>query len=56
MRSKHEKLGFENGGITKGNMDCHLVTVKVGIKSSTDQGMQLNGFAFDQFGLEGLDS
>jgi hypothetical protein len=36
-------------------MDGHLVTVKICVKGSTDQGVELDGFALDQNGLEGLD-
>ena len=32
----------------------HLVTVKVGVKSGTDQRVQLNCFTFDEDWLEGL--
>ena len=37
-------------------MNCHLVTVKVGIKSSTNERMQLDSLAFNQFRLESLDT
>ncbi len=37
-------------------MNGHLVTVKVGVKGSTDQGVQLNGLAFNQHRLKGLDA
>ncbi len=37
-------------------MDGHLVAVEVGAKSSTDEGMDVNGLAFHQDRLEGLDA
>ncbi|OIQ76048.1 hypothetical protein GALL_422760 [mine drainage metagenome] len=37
-------------------MNRHLVTVKVGIESRTNQRMQLNGFALDQDRLKGLNA
>ena len=33
----------------------HLVTVKVGVESRTNERVQLNGFALDQTRLECLD-
>ena len=36
-------------------MDCHLVTIEVGVVSGADQRMNANGFAFNELGLEGLD-
>ena len=37
-------------------MNSHLVAVKVGIESRAHQWVQLNGFAFDQNRLKGLDA
>ena len=37
-------------------MNRHLVTVKVGVKRSANQRVQLNGLAFNQHGLEGLNT
>ena len=37
-------------------MHSHLVTVKVGVESRTNQWMQLDGLAFDQDGLKRLDA
>ena len=37
-------------------MNSHLVTVKVGVKSSTDQWVQLDRLAFDKDRLESLDA
>ena len=37
-------------------MDSHLVTVKVGVKSSTDQWVQLDRLAFDKNRLKSLDA
>ena len=37
-------------------MHGHLVTVEVGVKGGTDQWVQLDGLAFDQHRLKGLDA
>ena len=37
-------------------MDCHLVSVKVGIESSTCERMQLDSFALNQLRLESLNT
>ena len=37
-------------------MYSHLVTVKVGIECRTDERVQLDCLAFDQYRLEGLDT
>src|SRR5260370_20981810 len=34
----------------------HLIAIEVGIKGGTDQWVQLNGAAFDQHSLKGLDT
>ena len=36
-------------------MDCHLVTVEVGVKCSTCQGVKLDSLTFNHLGLERLD-
>ena len=35
-------------------MNCHLVTIEIGVKSFTDQRVQVNGVTLDQSWLEGL--
>ncbi len=37
-------------------MHCHLVAVKVSIECRANQGMQLNGTAFDQLGFKSLNT
>ena len=37
-------------------MNRHLVTVEVGVEGRTNEGMQLNGLAFNQDGLKRLDT
>ena len=34
-------------------MNGHLVTVEVGVEAGTCERVELDGFAFDEFGLEG---
>ena len=36
-------------------MHSHLVTIEIGIKGSTDQGIDVNGLPFYQDGMESLD-
>src|SRR5690606_11567032 len=36
-------------------MNCHLVTIEVGVESTTNQWMKLDCLPFHQFGLESLD-
>ena len=56
MRSKHQQLGLQNGRIAQRNVHGHLVTVKVCVKGRTNQGVELNRLAFNQFGLESLNT
>ncbi len=37
-------------------VDGHLVAVEVGVEALTDQRVQLDGAAFDEYRLEGLDA
>ena len=37
-------------------VDGHLVAVEVGVERGADQGVDLDGLALDQLGLEGLDA
>ena len=37
-------------------MDGHLVAVEVGVEGRADEGMDLDGLALDEDGLEGLDA
>ena len=37
-------------------MNCHLVTVEIGIECCTDQRMYLDSFAFNQDRFESLDA
>ena len=53
---QQQESAFRLGLHGKGQMDGHLVTVKVGVESGTYQRMQLDRFTFDQDGLESLDA
>ena len=37
-------------------MNCHLVTIEVGVICRTNQRVQLDGFTFDQYRFKGLDT
>jgi hypothetical protein len=37
-------------------MDCHLVTIKVGIESGADQGVNLDGAPVNKYRFESLDT
>ncbi len=51
----HEHAGFQLRLERQGHMDGHLVAVEIGIERRTDQRMELDRLAFNQFGLKGLD-
>ena len=53
---EHEELSLKDGSVAQGDMDCHLVTVEVGIEAGTHQRVQTDGFTLNKFGLEGLDT
>ena len=57
-RSLEQKYGlrFKYGSVTQWYVNRHLVTVKVGVESCTNQWMQLDGFTLDQFWLKGLNT
>ena len=54
--SQHQHLGLAAGILAQGQVNCHLVTVEVGVECGTCQGVQLDGTAFDQHGVEGLNA
>ena len=54
--SQHQHLGFTAGILAQGQMDCHLVAVEVGVECGTSQRVQLDGTAFHQHGVEGLNA
>ena len=51
---EHPGLGLGLGG--QGHVDGHLVAVEVGVEGGTHQGVQLDGAALHEHGLEGLDA
>ena len=53
---QHEHPGFKLGLQGEGQMHRHLVAVKVCVKRGADQGMKLNGLAFDEDRLKSLNS
>ena len=52
---QHQRAGFHLCFHRQRNVDSHLVTVEVGVEGRADERVQLDGLAFDQEGLEGLD-
>ena len=54
--SEHQGARFHLGLHRQGDVNGHLVAVKVGIEGRAHQGVQLNGFAFNQNGLKRLDA
>ena len=56
VRTEHQQLGLKYGRISEREMDCHLVTVEIGVERRTCQRVQLDCLSFDKFRLEGLDS
>ena len=53
---KHQHASFCLRFNRKGQMDCHLVTVKVSVVCSTNEGMQFDCTAFGEDGFECLDT
>ncbi len=56
VRRQHQDtgLGLSLGG--QRQVDCHLVTVEVGVERGTDERVQLDGLALDELRLERLDA
>ncbi len=52
----HQRGGFDLRLDRQRQVDGHLVAVEVGIETFADQRVNLDGVAFDQHGLEGLDT
>ena len=53
---QHEDAGFRLRLRRQRQVHGHLVAVKVGVEGFTGQRVQLDGLAFDEFRLEGLDT
>mmetsp|Transcript_23362 Transcript_23362/g.55498 ORF Transcript_23362/g.55498 Transcript_23362/m.55498 type:complete len:1308 (+) Transcript_23362:390-4313(+) len=53
---QHQRAGFHLRFDGQRHVNSHLVTVEVGVEGRADERMQLDGLAFDQHGLEGLDA
>ena len=53
---QHQGAGFHLRFHRQRDVHGHLVAVKVGVESRAHQRVQLNGFAFDENGLECLDA
>ncbi len=53
---QHQGAGFHLRFDRQRHVDGHLVTVEVGVEGGANQRVQLDGLAFDQHGLEGLDA
>ena len=56
MRSEHQHLGLQDGGIAQRQVHGHLVAVEVGVERRTCQRVELHGLALDELGLESLDT
>ena len=54
--SQHQHLGLTAGILAQGQVNCHLVAVEVGVECGTGQRVQLDGTAFHQHGVEGLNA
>ena len=53
---EHKHLRLEDGLVAQRQVDSHLVAVEVGVERRTCQRVELDGLAFDELGLEGLDT
>jgi len=56
VRCEHQHLCLKYRSVAEGKVNCHLVTVEVGVESRTDERVQLDCLAFNQLRLEGLDT
>ncbi len=56
VRTEHEQLGLQNGGIAQRQVHGHLVAVEVGVERRTCQRVELHCLTLDQLGLKGLDT
>ena len=52
---EHEEAALELGLDGEGDVHGHLVAVEVGVEGGADHGVEADGLAFDEDGLEGLD-
>ena len=55
VRREHQLAALHLGLDRKRNVDGHLVTVEVGVVGRTNEGVNADGFTFDELRLEGLD-
>src|SRR5262249_13334259 len=56
VRREHQHAGFNLGFRRERNVNRHLVAVEVGIESCADERVNLNGLAFHQHRLKGLNA
>ncbi len=56
VRGHHQRVGLDLGLDRQRQVHGHLVAVEVGVEALADQGVELDGVAFHQRGLEGLDA
>ena len=53
---EHQAAGFELGFQRQRHVHSHLVAVEVGVEGRADERVQLDGLAFDQLRLKGLNA
>ena len=56
VRREHQATSFELGFKRQRDVHSHLVTVEVGVESRANERVQLDGLAFDQLRLKGLNA
>ncbi len=56
VRAHHQRVGFHLRFDRERQVDGHLVAVEVGVEAFAHERMELDGVAFDEHRLEGLDS
>ena len=56
LRCQHELARFLDRGCTQRHVDSHLVTVKVSVEGGTGERVQVDGTAFNQRDLKGLNT
>ena len=56
VRCQHQQLSFRYSCVAQRHVNRHLVTIKIRVKTRTNQWVQLNSLALNQLRLESLDT
>ena len=56
IRSQHQSGSFDLCFRRERDVNGHLIAIEIGVEGGADQRMNLDGFAFNQYGLERLNT